>query len=78
MIALTTALCIVHVVVEFQEVAAAHSAKGEHPSNWHVTKMVLQQYWPSVAVAFVAILFSLFVVTLSGFHCYIVSLNLTT
>ena len=75
-IALTTSLCILNVVIEFQETRANHSE--EKLTNVEVWVLTFKEYWGSIVVAFVAVLFSIFVFALFGFHSYIISLNLTT
>ena len=76
---MTTALCILNVVIHYRDTKADHFEElGVHPKAMDVWKITLKEYWGSVVVAFVAVLFSIFVFALFGFHSYIISLNLTT
>lgn len=75
-IILFTTLCVANVVIHYNEVS-------DNPENadlsggevyWEVTK----KYWVSMVGAFIAVLFSLFVFALCGFHTYLVFTSLTT
>ena len=78
-IMLTTSLCILNVVIHYQETKANHYDElGATPDFGPTMWITLKEYWGSVVVAFIATLFSIFVFALFGFHSYIISLNLTT
>ena len=79
MIFITTGLCIFNVILHYRDTKEAHLAEwGTHPPALDVWKETLKEWWGSIIVAFIAVLFSIFVFALMGFHSYIISINLTT
>lgn len=76
MIILFTTLCIANLVIHYQEVSA--DPDNEDKSFISVTGKVLSKYWASFVGAFIAIIFSIFVFGLCGYHSFLVSTALTT
>lgn len=73
-ILLFTVMCIANMVIHYNEV----SDEEVHLSGPEVFGKVLSKYWISIVGAFIAILFSIFVFGLWGFHTYLVHIGLTT
>jgi len=76
MIIVFTTLCIANLVIHYDEVR-------ENPVNVDLTGgdvfyEVFAKYWASMVGAFIAVLFSIFVFGLCGFHTYLINRNLTT
>jgi len=65
--------------MHFHETKEAHADEfGLDPDFFSVLEVTFKEYWGSFIVAFIAVLFSIFVFILFGFHTLIISLNLTT
>ena len=75
-IILFTTLCLTNVVIHYNELR--DNPKNDHLSGGEVYWEVTKTYWVSMLGAFIAVLFSLFVFALCGFHTYLVFLALTT
>ena len=66
-------------MLHYNDTLQAHVDEwGIHPDSWDVWKVTLKEWWGSIVVAFIAVLFSIFVFALMGFHSYIISIGLTT
>jgi len=76
MIILFTTLCIANMVIHYGEVE--ENPENAHLSGPEVFHEVLKKYWASLLGAFIAVLFSIFVFSLCGFHTYLVQKALTT
>ena len=69
-IILFSTLCIANLVLHFHEVR--DNPDNEDLNGGEVFFKVFQKYWASMVGAFIAILFSIFVFGLCGFHTYLV------
>ena len=78
MMLLTIVLSIMNVFVHFYETKEDHLEEEIFRSNGDIWKLTCQKYWGSIAIAFYALLFGVFVFGLCGFHTWIISLNLST
>ena len=75
-IAVFCTLCIANLVIHYHEVAEKpHNAKL---SNLELFAKVSKKYWASEVGAFIAMLFSIFVFGLCGFHTFLVNRAVTT
>lgn len=73
---LFTAMCIFNLVIHYHEVR-------DNPVNKDLSGAdcfyeVFAKYWASLIGAFIAVIFSIFVFGLWGFHTYLINKNLTT
>ena len=73
-IILLVAMCIANLYIEFEEI----SSENEDMSGPEIFGETLKKYWWSFIAAFIALVFSIFVFGLFGFHSYLVQNALTT
>ena len=76
MIILFTTLCIANVVIHYNEISDDPSKQDL--SGGEIFLRVFKTYWISFAGTFVAVLFSIFVFALCGFHTMLIFRGLTT
>lgn len=69
-------MCLANIVIHYNEVR--DNPDNEDLSGAEVFWEVFKQYWVSMLGAFIAVLFSIFVFALCGFHSYLVCKALTT
>ena len=67
-IILLVAMCIANLYIEFEEI----SNENEDMSGPEIFGETLKKYWWSFIAAFIALVFSIFVFGLFGFHSYLV------
>ena len=75
-IILFTTMCVANIVIHYNELS--DNPENEDLSGAEVFWEVTKQYWVSMLGAFIAVLFSIFVFALCGFHSYLVCMALTT
>ena len=72
---LFTSMCIANMVIHYQELE--DDPDLDH-SGSEIFGEVMKKYWASFIGSFIAVLFSIFVFGLCGFHTYLVQSALTT
>ena len=75
-IVLFMTMCIANMTIHYQEVR--DNPKNEDLSGSDVFYEVFAKYWASLIGSFFALVMSIFVFGLCGFHTYLVSKGLTT
>ena len=75
-IILFTIMCIANLAMHFEEVQDDPANIGLNGGE--IFYKVFSQYWASLIGGFIAVLFSIFVFGLCGFHTYLINRNLTT
>ena len=69
-------MCIANMVIHYHELSDNPDYSDQ--SNFEIFGEVFKAYWVSMVGAFIAVLFSIFVFALCGFHTYLVGKALTT
>ena len=69
-------MCIANLVIHYNELS--DNPENSDLSGTEIFWEVFQTYWVSMVGAFIAVLFSIFVFALCGFHTYLVFNALTT
>ena len=75
-IILLVIMCIANLVIDYNEIEAAE--ENVDMAGHEVFGETMKAYWWSFIAAFFAIVFSIFVFGLCGFHTYLISKALTT
>ena len=69
-------MCICNIVIHYNEVS--DSPDNDELESSEVFGKVFKKYWVSLVSGFIAVLFSIFVFALCGFHTFLVFKALTT
>lgn len=75
-IILLVIMCIANLVIDYEEIEEAEENKDM--AGYEIFGETMRAYWWSFVAAFFAIVFSIFVFGLCGFHTYLISKALTT
>lgn len=73
-----TAMCIANLWLQHQHVTQLEQSNNELYSTSSALNEAIANYPVSIIVGIISIVFSVFVITLWGFHTYLVGLNQTT